>query len=105
MSDNLRPSDSDQRLANRLRPLIAEIRNLLDRMTYMIPNPPDEDSIDLLEITARGYHCLNNGGIKSITQLRETSRSDLMALPNLGVKTYTEIREALERYDREREAA
>jgi DNA-directed RNA polymerase alpha subunit len=97
--------DDDQRLANRLRPLLAQMRLLLDRMARMVPDSPDEDSIDLLEITARGYHCLNNNGVKSIMQLRAMSRSDLMALPNLGVKTYKEIQEALELYDRERKAA
>lgn len=51
--------------------------------------------IDELELTIRTRNCLENMDIKYIGELVKLSRSQLLAVPNLGRKSLNEIEERL----------
>jgi DNA-directed RNA polymerase alpha subunit len=49
--------------------------------------------IDELEFTVRTSNCLKGAGIKTVGQLKQWTRNDLLKLPNLGSKSIKEIDE------------
>lgn len=60
---------------------------------------PDHDSIDNLDLTIRTYVCLNRAGIKTVSQLRQTSAEDLMKIKNFTQQSLDELAEKLEKYE------
>ena len=91
----------------RLRPIIDEVRALLQRtrtvlsqLEHMAPEPPNEDSLERLALNVRARSCLSYQGVNSIAQLREMSQVELLHLPNLGRGTLTQIKIALEEHDK-----
>ncbi len=57
-----------------------------------------EDAIAHLVLSRRAYYALSRGGIKTITQLRNTDDSTLR-MRGVGPKTFSEIKQALKEFD------
>lgn len=57
--------------------------------------PEDEQRfarpIEELDLTLRTYNCLNLAGLKTLKDLIQYSKNDLLRLPNLGRKSLLEI--------------
>ena len=52
-------------------------------------------SVGSLILTMRAENCLRAGGIKTLGELLQCSRNNLMRIPNLGKRTLIEIEEML----------
>lgn len=59
----------------------------------------DMDSIDNLDLTIRTYVCLKRAGIKTVSQLRQTSAENLLKIKNFSQRSVDEIAAKLENYD------
>jgi len=50
-----------------------------------------------LYLSVRAANCLRNSGVRTVEQLVELSRSNLLAIPHLGRRTLMEIEREVER--------
>ena len=67
--------------------------------TIFIPEPKivqqTDESIDVLELSARAEHCLQRAGITTIAQLCDMTEWELAQLRNMGAKSVKEVKEKL----------
>ena len=56
-------------------------------------------SVDDMELTMRALNCLKAHGIKTVGDLLQNTRWELMKVPNLGRKSLLEIEEVLAKWN------
>lgn len=58
----------------------------------------DHETIECLDLSVRSYNCLIRNGIKTIGDLSNLSKEDLMMMRNLGRKSMNEVLDKLKEY-------